>query len=43
MACRSAASRQVFRAYAATNSGKRSVKMRRVQAGLRQRNFRTVS
>jgi len=43
MACRTATSRQVFRAYVATRPGRRSEKMRRTQVGLRQMNLRTKS
>jgi hypothetical protein len=36
-------SRMVFRAYGVAKSGRRSVKMRRAQARLRQKNFRAIS
>ena len=43
IARRAVTNRWVLRAYVATRSGRRSVKIRRAQARLRQRNFRTVS
>ena len=43
IACMTVTGRVVLRAYVAASSGGRSVKMRRVQVGWRQINFRTIS